>query len=504
MDLEFRSTPEPKADFDVAILGAGFSGLCMGIALKKAGYKSFVILEKAGDLGGTWRDNHYPGCVCDVPSHLYAFSFEQNPDWSRHYPPQAEIWRYMHSCASKYGILPNIRFESAVNAAEFNEAGHHWRITCADGRTLTARAIVCGIGALHLPAIPAIEGLETFSGHTFHSSQWDDSIDLTGRAVGVIGTGASAIQIVPAIAAQAGALRLFQRTPAWVLPRNDSAYSERAKRLFRAVPGLQSLYRTLLYWRLEATAPAFLGNRGLAKKAAAMARAHLEKAIADPGMRAALTPDYTIGCKRILLSDDFYPALQRDNVTLVTQPVVRATPRGLVTADGREHALDILIHATGFRANEPLAELRVAGRGGHTLSHDWRYGAEAYYGMAVSGYPNFFMLLGPNSGLGHNSILFMIEAQARYIAHCLGWLLREGAQEVEVRRDVQRGFNARLKAKLGGTVWQSGCRSWYLNPNGSNSSIWPDYTFSYWWQTRQPDPHHFTFKLPQAPAPSLN
>jgi cation diffusion facilitator CzcD-associated flavoprotein CzcO len=493
-----------KAELDVAIIGAGFSGLCMAIALKKAGTQTFRIYEKADDLGGTWRDNRYPGCACDVPSHLYSFSFEQNPDWSRSYSPQPEIWRYMKSCAHKYDIASHMRFGAAVTEARFDEANHFWRITLAGGETITARALVSGVGALHLPAFPKIKGLENFAGRAFHSSEWDETADLTGQRVGVIGTGASAIQIVPAIAAKVKQLTLFQRTPAWVLPRMDSSFSERAKRWFRNVPGLQRLFRGFIYANMEMRALGFLGNRKLMQRVEKFAHDYLEKTIPDPELRKALTPDYQIGCKRILVSDDYYQAFNRPNVSLVTAPIDHATAGGIVTADGQSHGFDTLIYATGFRANEPLAEINVVGRSGHTLGEEWRAGAEAYYGITVAGYPNFFILLGPNTGLGHNSIIFMIEAQVRYVMHCLGWLFREGANEVEVRRDVQRQFNTKLRADMDRTVWQSGCHSWYLNENGTNSTIWPGFTVSYWWQTRHPDPHDFVISVPQPAVAALS
>lgn len=492
-----------QAELDVAIIGAGFSGICMAIALKKAGTNSFLVFEKAGDLGGTWRDNRYPGCACDVPSHLYSFSFEQNPDWSRSYSPQSEIWRYMKACASKYGVLPHFRFGAAVTAASFDEAQHIWRITLASGETVTARALVSGVGALHLPAYPKIAGLESFAGRAFHSSEWDENLDLKDRKVGVIGTGASAIQIVPAIAPQVKHLTLFQRTPAWVLPRMDYSFSARAQRLFRHIPGLQRLFRHALYWNMEMRALGFLGNRKLMIRVEQFARDYLERTIADPKLRAALTPDYQIGCKRILISDDFYQAFNRPDVELETSPIDHATANGIVTSDGREHEIDTLIYATGFRANEPLAELAITGRGGRKLADDWKSGASAYYGITVAGYPNFFMLLGPNTGLGHNSIIVMIEAQVRYTMHCLAWLLREGAQQVEVRGEVQRAFNTRLKAKMDRTVWQSGCHSWYLNENGTNSTIWPGFTASYCWETRQPVPHEFVITLADKPVAAL-
>jgi cation diffusion facilitator CzcD-associated flavoprotein CzcO len=492
-----------RAELDVAIMGAGFSGLCMAIALKKAGRTNFRVFEKADDLGGTWRDNRYPGCACDVPSHLYSFSFEQNPDWSRSYSPQPEIWRYMKDTAAKYDLASHVTYGAAVTDAVFDEAAHFWRIKLANGETTTARALVSGVGALHLPAFPKIKGLSDFAGQAFHSSEWDENADLTGRRIGVIGTGASAIQIVPSIADKVKQLSLFQRTPPWVLPRMDHGFSERTKRLFRYVPGLQRLFRGAIYAMMEMRALGFLGNRKIMERVEKFARDYIEKTIPDPALRKALTPDYQIGCKRILVSDDYYQAFNRSNVSLVTSPIDHVTANGIVTADGQLHECDTLIYATGFRANEPLADINIVGRGGHTLAHDWRFGAEAYYGITVTGYPNFFILLGPNTGLGHNSIIFMIEAQVRYVMHCLGWLFREGADQVEVRQNVQRDFNTKLRKDMDRTVWQSGCHSWYLNENGTNSTIWPGFTASYWWQTRHPDPHDFVITAPQPTVAAL-
>ena len=342
----------------------------------------------------------------------------------------------MKASAAKFGIASHMRYGAAVREARFDERNHVWRITLANGDSVTARALVSGVGALHLPAFPKIEGLSSFSGRAFHSSEWDQSLDLTGKRVAVIGTGASAIQIVPSIAGQVKELTLFQRTPPWILPRMDQHYSSRTKSLFRRVPGLQRLFRSALYFRLEAAAFGFLGNRKLMQRVEKLALDYLARAVDDPATREALTPHYQIGCKRILISDDYYTAFNRPNVSLVTTAIDHADETGIVTTDGTHRDFDVLIYATGFRANEPLAEIDIAGRGGHTLSHDWRHGAEAYYGMTVSGYPNFFILLGPNTGLGHNSIIFMIEAQVRYIMHCLSWLLVQGADQV--RRKARR------------------------------------------------------------------
>ena len=483
MNAPFQTSPA-KADLDVAVIGAGFSGLCMAIQLKKAGWTNFRVFEKAGDLGGTWRDNRYPGCACDVPSHLYSFSFEQNPSWTRSFSPQPEIWRYMRDCASKYGLLPFIRCNAGVASATYDETAQLWRLALKNGEMVTARAVVSGVGALHLPAYPKIKGLENFKGRAFHSAEWDEGYDLTGKKVAVIGTGASAIQIVPSIAPQVKELHLFQRTPSWILPRLDKAFSEKTKTRLRKTPGLQRLLRNFIYWALEFRALGFLGHPKLMKQVEKLAREYLEKSVPDAALRVKLTPDYEIGCKRILISDDFYAVMTRPNVELVTEAITEVTPDGIVAADGKTRVVDAIIYATGFRATEWLSAMDVFGRGGRNLREDWKNGAEAYYGITVTGYPNFFVLLGPNTGLGHNSIIFMIESQARYAIECLTWLLRGDAGEVEVRSEVQREFNAQVREALKRTVWQSGCKSWYLNHNGSNSTIWPDFTFRYWWKTR--------------------
>jgi cation diffusion facilitator CzcD-associated flavoprotein CzcO len=497
MNAPFRHV---GADLDVAILGAGFSGLGMAIQLKRAGYKSFRIFEKASELGGTWRDNIYPGCACDVPSHLYSFSFDQNPDWSRSYSPQAEIWDYMKDVAARHGLLPYMRFNAPVSAIEYDDIAQVWHLSLPDGERVSARAVVSGVGALHLPATPEIQGLSNFKGAKFHSAQWDTSCDFAGKRVAVIGTGASAIQIVPALQPEVKELFLFQRTPAWILPRNDRTYSHATKWLFHTFPALQRAYRDLIYWIMESRALGFLVNQKIMKQAEKLALKYMEETLPDPQLRKAMTPNYTIGCKRILISDDFYQAVAKENVELVTQPVADVTADGIRTKDGKERKLDAIVFATGFRATDWLSHLRVVGKGGRVLSEDWTNGAEAYYGITVSGYPNFFILLGPNTGLGHNSIIFMIEAQVRYTMDCLNWLLREGAGEVEVKEDVQRAFNEKLKADLARTVWQSGCKSWYLNENGTNSTIWPGFTVSYWWQIRHAQREDFNVRPVHIPA----
>jgi cation diffusion facilitator CzcD-associated flavoprotein CzcO len=470
--------------WDVAIVGAGFSGLAMAIQLKKAGRHDFVVLEEADDVGGTWRENTYPGCACDIPSHLYSYSFELNPNWSRQYPLQQEIWDYLRHCAAKYRITPHIRFRTRMAAAEFDDATSTWELTAESGETIRARAVVGALGPLHHPAIPHLLGLDRFAGKKFHSAQWDHGYDLTGKRVAVIGTGASAIQFVPRIAEQAAKLHVFQRTPPWVMPKPDREVTAFERALFRRFPPAQRAFRNLIYWRQELLALGFVVNPRLMRGIERLARRNIRKHIADPKLRRALTPNYVIGCKRILISNDYYPALNRPNVELVTSPIERVREHGVVTADGREHEVDAIIFGTGFHVIDALANQKIVGSNGLKLQDAWADGPQAYHGITVSGFPNLFLLVGPNTGLGHNSIVFMIETQVRHVLHCLSALDR--ARTINVRESAQRRFNERVQSKLSSTVWQTGCRSWYLDEDGRNRTIWPGFTFSYWWRTRRP------------------
>lgn len=495
MNAPFR---DPRM-LDVAIIGAGFSGLCMAIKLKEAGRTNFKVFEKASDIGGTWFLNRYPGCACDVPSHLYSFSFEQNPNWSRAYSPAGEIWRYQKTTAEKHGIMPFIRCNAEVARAEYDELAQVWRLTLADGETFTARALVAGAGILHVPLYPEIKGASSFAGKVMHTADWDDSYDLAGKRVAVIGTGASAVQLVPGIADKVAHLNLYQRTPGWVIPRMDYAFDEKSKRRFARFPGLQRLFRNAIYLRAESLAYGFTRSPKMIAKFQKLAEAYLAKAIPDPTLRARLTPNFPIGCKRVLISDDFYPALQRENVDVITDAVAEITPKGVVTADGKVREVDAILYATGFRVTDWLSHVDIRGRGGRKLIDDWRDGASAYYGVVVNGYPNMFLLLGPNTGLGHNSVVFMIEAQVRYAMDCLK-MLWKGAGALEVKADVQAAFNATLHEKMKSTVWMSGCKSWYLNPNGTNSTIWPYFTVTYWRKTRSAKRRDFDLAPVRIPA----
>ena len=470
----------------IVIIGSGFAGLCMAIALKRVGYHHFVILEKNDDLGGTWRDNEYPGCACDVPSHMYSFSFELNPGWSRMFAPQPEIWNYMRQCVRKYGIGAHIRFGCSVEDMEWDDTIERWRIATAAGEVYTARAIVAGIGALHLPSVPEIPDSDQFAGAAFHSAQWDRSCGLSGQRVAVIGTGASAIQFVPQIAKQADQVYVFQRTPPWIHPRPDFEIPPAVRATFAAAPPVMRTFRNGIYWVLEIRAAGFAVHPRLMAPLQWMAERHITRQISDPALRAKVTPDYTIGCKRILLSSDYYPALTRPNVKLVTDPISRITKSGLVCTDGSAYEVDVIIYGTGFKTAEALAELNVAGRDGVKLRDVWRGGIEAYRGVTVAGFPNFFLLLGPNTGLAHNSVIFMIESQVQHVMSCLRLLARQKGKTIEVRAPALHRFNDGIQRRLGRAVWsEGGCASWYLDADGVNRALWPGFSFEYWARTRR-------------------
>ena len=478
--------------YDVAIIGAGFSGICMGIKLREAGISNFVIMERAEDAGGTWRANDYPGCACDIPSHLYSFSFEPKADLSCLFPRQPEIQDYLLHCVEKYGLRAYIRMHTNLDQAVYDDAKNLWRLSSSDGETFFARALVSGMGGLSRPAIPALPGLDTFEGTTFHSAQWNHDYDLGGKKVAVIGTGASAIQFVPQIVDAVGQLVLFQRTPPWIVPRPDRHIFGWEKWLYRHFPLTQRLFRTFIYWRQEVRGIGFTISPKLMQKATKIALQHLQKSVADPGLRQDLTPDYTIGCKRILISNDYYPALQEDNLTLVRRGIRQITRDGIIDDHGHHHSVDAIIFGTGFHATDPLKPTRIFGLGGRELADDWKQGPEAFLGISVNGYPNMFLLMGPNTGLGHNSMIFMIEAQVRYTLRILQRLLSGRVAAYDVKAGDQAAFNKDLQDTFAGTVWASGCDSWYQTAAGRQTVLWPGFTFSYWFRTRRPDLSHYT------------
>ncbi|WP_328589101.1 flavin-containing monooxygenase [Actinomadura logoneensis] len=429
------------APHDVAIIGSGFGGIGMAIRLRQAGVDDVVLLEKADGLGGTWRDNTYPGAACDVPSHLYSFSFERKTDWSRRFPPQEEILEYLWHCARKYEVLPRIRFGTEVTGAEWDEAEAVWRVSTSDG-TVSARVLVSACGQLNRPVLPEIEGRDSFAGPAFHSSRWQDGVDLAGKRVAVLGTGASAIQIVPELARVAGRLHVFQRSAPYVITKPDRPYRAWEKAVLRSVPGAYTVSRARIYTQFEARALGFVKYPKLMGVMVRRFRKKLEAEIGDARLVERLRPDYPMGCKRILLSDDYYPALGSPHVELVTDRIARITPSGVVTADGTERELDAIVYATGFASTEFLAPMKIVGRDGRELGDAWRDGgASAHLGITVSGFPNLFLLYGPYTNLGHNSIIYMLESQFRYVVGCVAAMRRGRLDWIEVRPEVQDAFD---------------------------------------------------------------
>lgn len=478
--------PSDRPAPGIAIVGAGIAGLCMAVRLKESGVDSFTIYEKSDALGGTWRDNVYPGAACDIPSHLYSFSFAPNPDFSRKYSPQAEIQRYLESIAERYGLLPHIRYGREAVAARFDETERFWQLSFADGTSVTTEVVVTGVGQLNRPVVPDFPGLSSFEGETMHSARYAPGADFRGRRVAVVGSGASAVQIVPELARTAARLSVFQRTPNWIIPRRDRAYSSVERRVFRRFPRVLEAYRAALYCRFDARFVGLKDDRfqGIGTK---FARDHLESQVPRGRLRDQLTPTYPLGCKRILLSDDYYPALQRSNVELVTDRIARFERTGIRGASGKLTELDAVVFATGFDTNAFLAPITIVGRGGLDLADAWRNGAEAYFGVAVAGFPNLFMLYGPNTNLGHNSIIFMIECQVAYLMKCLERLRGARVSTLEVRREAMARYNAELQDRLSRTIWAADCDSWYKDERGRNVNNWSNSTTLYWWRTRTPD-----------------
>lgn len=469
----------------VIVVGTGFSGLCMGVKLRENGEDDFVLLERAGDVGGTWRDNTYPGCACDVESHLYSFSFEPNPNWSRMYAPQPEIFAYLQHVAKKYDLLRHVRFHANIVASQFDEARKLWVVKAEDGRVFEAEILVSGMGGLSNPAVPDIKGLDTFEGTTFHSATWNHDYDLTGKRVAVIGSGASAIQFVPAIAPKVDHLTYFQRTPPWVVPKMDRPIRAEEKADFVNNPWRQRLARTKLYWTLEMRFLAFKFKPEWMKLVAKVGKGRIHKAVKDPVLRAKLTPDYTPGCKRLLISNEYYPALARTNVEVVTEGIREVNAKGVVTKDGQMHEVDAIIFGTGFKVQDPIPPKTVFGKGHVDLADAWKGGPEAYMGITVSGFPNFFMLMGPNTGLGHNSMVFMIESQAHYIVEAIKTMKERRIKVLDVKPQAQARFIDAVQSDLKRTVWNSGCKSWYLDDKGRNTTLWPGFTFAYRLKTRR-------------------
>jgi cyclohexanone monooxygenase len=484
----------------IAIIGSGFAGLGMGVALKKRGENDFVLLERADEVGGTWRDNTYPGAACDVQSNLYSFSFAPNPDWPRSYSEQPEIQAYLEATADKYRLREHCVFGAEVTAARWDDAARRWIVTTPVG-SFRAQVLISAAGALADPTYPDLPGLDSFAGTIMHSARWDDSHDLSGERVAVVGTGASAIQIVPAIQPTVQSMAVYQRTAAWVIPRTDHEVKRLMRLLYRVVPGLQKLVRAALYLLREFLVVGMAKRRRLLKPVQNMARAHLQRQVRDPKLRAALTPNFTIGCKRILISNDYYPAIAAPNTELVTAGIAEVRPHSIVDADGIERPTDTLVLATGFRVTDlPIAE-KIAGRDGHTLAEEWADGMVTNRSTTVAGFPNLFLLVGPNVGVGHTSMVYMIESQVAYVDQALQTMKDEGLEQLETTREAQQAYRDLIAEKSKGTVWLTGgCASWYLDKQGHNTTLWPDFTFRFRKLLKTLDRENFVGTSAQAPA----
>lgn len=494
-------TREPQREVDVAIVGAGFAGICAAAGLLRDGNRDIVLLERASSVGGTWRDNRYPGCQCDVPTALYSYSFLPEPQWSRTYALQPEIERYLQRAVSRLGVEPYLQLDTEVLEARWDEASARWHLRTSRGE-LVARVLVGAAGPLTEPSLPDIPGIDAFEGEQMHSARWRDDVELAGRRVAVVGTGASAIQIVPRIQRDVERLVVFQRTPPWVLPHRDRPVRRYERALWRRVPVVQRAARLSAYWSREALVPGFTRRGMILRVIERLARAQLARQVADPGLRARLTPSYRVGCKRLLLSNEWYPAIVQPNVDVVTSAVSRMRARSVVAADGSEHEVDVIVWATGFEvADSPISQ-RVFGRGGRSLAQAWRGSPSAHRGTMVHGFPNLFLLVGPNTGLGHNSIVFMIESQVRYLRDALRTMRRAGIVAIEPCERAQRAWNEQVDERMARSVWTTGgCSSWYLDDTGRNSSLWPGASWRFRQLLRRVDLAEFEV-VERAPATS--
>ena len=468
-----------KRSYKAIIVGTGFGGIGMAKHLKDAGMTDFIVLERQADVGGVWRDNTYPGAACDVPSHLYSFSFAPNPNWSRVFSGQSEIHAYLKHCVHKFGLESHIQFNQEVLEARFDESAREWNITTADQQTLHCQFFISATGQLSQPVMPTIAGLQSFQGISFHSAHWDSTLSLKGKTVAVIGTGASAIQFVPAIADEVNKLLVFQRSPAYVIPRPDRAYSRLEKMIFKHVPLAMKAHRALIYSKYESRALAFTRFKGLMKFAVGRPFfKQLKKDVPAPDLQQLLTPSYQIGCKRILLSSDYLKTFTNPHVELMTQGIQTMTSKGVQTRDGKVHECDVVIYGTGFAATEFLTPMQVVGTDGVRLNDVWRTGARAYFGISVPQFPNFFMLYGPNTNLGHNSIVYMLESQMKHVMACMAELNQRQQRCIEVKQSLFDQQTNHVQSQLKNTVW-NGCQSWYVDANGHNSTNWPGFTFTY-------------------------
>lgn len=483
----------PTEVLSAVIVGSGFGGIGMAIELRKKFIRDFVILEKGHDVGGVWRDNTYPGAACDVPSHLYSFSFELNPNWTHTFAPQAEIHAYLKNCVDKYKLKEHFKFGCEVASARFDEQDSIWHVTLVNGQTVRSRLLITAMGQLSRPSIPKIKGIETFKGKSFHSAKWAHDVSLKSKRVAVVGTGASAIQFVPAIAPEVQQLKLFQRSASYILPRQNRRYSDLTKTIHTNLPAVNKLHRLGIYLMYESRALAFTRFKGLMKIAAAGPfEKMLKQQVKDPALREKLKPNYPVGCKRLLLSSEYLRTMTRPNVELITEGIDCVYENGIQTKDGVKHEVDAIIYGTGFAATDFLAPLNITGVNGQTLKQAWKQGAKAHLGMTVPGFPNLFMLYGPNTNLGHNSIVYMLESQIRYVMRAFEAMRLQHAQRIELHEDTYQTYNDNIQSALGHTVW-NGCKSWYVDDKGHNSVSWPGFTLTYRWLTSNSRLNEFKF-----------
>lgn len=476
---------------DVVIVGSGYSGVCIAIKLKEAGINNFTILEKEDELGGTWYINTYPGAACDVQSHLYSFSFEPY-DWTRTFPQQKELNVYIKHCISKYKLGPHAKVNSTVTSAVFNEQEGLWLVTTNNNEQFKTKFLVTGAGALNDPAYPDIKGMDTFEGTKFHSSIWDHKFDFKGKNVAVIGSGASAIQFVPELVPLVKNLFLFQRTPNWIMPKADRPFKSWERKLFTTMPLARKIYREGLYWGKETRVIAFVKFPSLLKLVSKPVEKELRKVIKDPELQKAMIPDYTMGCKRILLANNYYPAIIKENVKVITDGINHVTKNSIVTKTGKEVNVDAIIYATGFKATKLLCTINIVGNGGKVLNDVWKENVEGYLGTTVAGFPNLFIMTGPNTGVGHTSMIHIIESQAKYVMDGIKYLLNKNIKSATLKEDVQKEFNDYVQTEMKNTVWQSGgCVSWYQDDKGRNPILWPGFTYKFRKMTSKFDPSKY-------------
>jgi cation diffusion facilitator CzcD-associated flavoprotein CzcO len=478
----------------VGIIGAGAAGLCMAIQLLDAGIDSFTIFERSDGVGGTWRDNTYPGAACDVPSHLYSLSFAPKTDWTRKFPEQPEILEYFESLVPRFGLEPHLRLGTGVESATWDDATCTWTLRTTTGEESTFDVVVSGLGQLNVPNIPDIAGLDSFDGTVFHSARWDHDHDLRGERIAVIGIGASAIQFVPQVAKQARQLTLFQRSVNYVVPKPDREFRAWERWLLANVPLLQRAYRESIYWRFEARFALMRKNSRLGRLVEQRFSKSMSGLVSPRLPEEAIVPDYTPGCRRLLIANDWYPTLLKPHVQVVTDGVEKITAHGIVTTGGEEFPVDTIIFGTGFRTTEFLSPVDIRGRSGVALRDVWADGAFAHLGLAVPGFPNLFMLYGPNTNLGHNSILFMIEQQVGHIRALLAEMGRRGSRAVEPTSEAMARYQSEIDEASARTVWAEDCQSWYKTESGRITNNWPDYTVRYRKRLRRPDPSEWHFR----------